>query len=193
MKLTVLPVLAIGALALGESSAFALNYIHGSLLLVGSGGASVAAGVTTVVPASPMSVAVGLGDYAVVPTGSLVAVSPFSYTGTGVGAVLQAPVTPEWTITLGSVTYSFDLTALNSAVLSSGTAGAIAVSGSGTAHIAGFLDTPASWSFSGTGTGFNFAIGSQSTSAVPLPDGGSTLLLFGLAVGGIAAIRRSRE
>src|SRR5688572_25891580 len=126
--------LAVGALALGvaESSA---AFINGSLLMVGTGSASVAGGTTTVTPNSPFDVILPLGDYSGIPIGTDVTVFPFAYTGTGAGAVLVAPVVPEWTVTVGPTTFTFNLLALQSATFTPGNAlnplNSIAVSGVG--------------------------------------------------------------
>ena len=86
---------------------------------------------------------------------------------------LPGPYVPLWSFTFGGLTYSFDL--LTATVDSRSDTG-IVLSGTGTAHITGFDDTPSIWSFSANQTGvYSFS----STNAVPTPDGASTLLLLG--------------
>ncbi len=181
---------AAGALAFGVAQTPAANFINGNIQFTGSGTASVSAGITTVTPSSPMTVVADTGDYAGT-GGSSVTVSPFQFNA---GGNLVAPVTPEWTFTLAGITYSFNLQALTSAKINSGSPSSIAVSGVGTATMTGKDATAASWSFSGTGTsGFTFDIASMQTSALgrdTVPDGGATAMLLGLATVGFAVARR---
>jgi hypothetical protein len=180
----------IGALAAG-SSAMA-DTINGTIQFRGDGSATVVAGVTTFTPSNPWDTIYTSGDYSGVPLGTDATKSPIAYTGTGLGATLVAPVTPEWTFTLGGpggTVYSFNLTTLTSALTS---AGSVSMSGVGVAHIDGFEDTVATWSLQGTGNGFSFEAAAQSTSAFGerVPDGGTTAALLGVGILGLGALRR---
>jgi hypothetical protein len=93
---------------------------------------------------------------------------------------------PEWTFTLGTTTYSFDLLALTSGHV---TSGAMAISGTGIAHLTGFDPTPATFALQGAGTNFNFTLSSSTTATIP--EGSTTVLLvLGLVLVGIVAFRQ---
>lgn len=87
-------------------------------------------------------------------------------------------VTPLWTFTIGSVTYSFDATS----IVNTSTGDFINLSGSGTASITGMDDTGGVWSITGTtGNDVSFTFGASTT----VPDSGATLGLTLLGVAGI--------
>jgi hypothetical protein len=189
------------ALALATASAVTISIqattINGDILFNGNGTVDTSVpGITTFVPTNPWTVATAIGSYSTVPTGSLspaVTKANVSYTGTGTGATLVAEVKPEWTFTVGTTVYSFDLLALTSGTYTPGSPSSIALSGTGIAHIDGFEDTYASWSLSGTGgNGFTFRVASTQTSAEGqrVPDGGATIALLGVGLLGLGAIRR---
>lgn len=95
-----------------------------------------------------------------------------------------AAVTPLWTFTVGTSTFSFDLESVsivqqNSSFLS--------LSGSGTLMATGYYDTPGSWTFTGTGDSSIFTFAS---STVPEP---GTLALLGLGLAGMGLARRRRK
>jgi hypothetical protein len=125
--------------------------------------------------------------YAGVPAGITTTMTNFSFTGNngapGTQVLVGGPVTPQWTFTLGGVTYSFDLVELTSAF---STPGSIAEAGVGTAHI-GTETSNATWSLDGTGTHFNFSATIHTTAT---PDGGSAVALLGIALAGIEGVRR---
>ena len=92
---------------------------------------------------------------------------------------------PLWaTVTIGLA--SFDLLSITSV---SETATGVTLSGSGMIHLAGFDDTFGNWSFSADATSpadFNWS----STTTGQAPDGGTTVMLLGAALSGLAIIRR---
>ena len=186
---SVLATLAVGFIscALFSQQAHAFSF-GGSIEFGGAAKASRATkkGVTTTTLTftNPWHVIADDGDYASVPASTAVTFNTIKYTGTGTSATLTAPVIPQWTFTFGGKTYSFDLTALTNAVVSST---AMSLAGTGTAHI-GSLSAPASWALQGTGTKFTFKFSSSTTTAVP--DGGSAVALLGIALAGIEGARR---
>jgi hypothetical protein len=146
-------------------------------------------GTTTVTFNNPMHVDFGTDDYTGT-TGSAVNFNPISWTGTGASAVLTSSNSPEWSFTIGLTTYSFDLTHLSSASFGAGNPNALALSGEGLAKITGFDNTFATFSLQGTGKGLTFTILQASNTAVPsVPDNGSALVLLGLGLVAIEALR----
>ena len=103
-----------------------------------------------------------------------------------------AAFTDGWAFTSGSVTplwtcggFTFDLT---SSAIQFQTSKALWVSGTGTVSGNGFEPTVGTWDFStqtGSGTAFRF---SSSTEAVP--DGGTTMALFGFSLLSLYGVRR---
>lgn len=172
--------------------------ITGSIAFSGSGSASLVSGTTTVTAASPWTIVGGTVDYAGL-AGKSVSVFPISYTGSGIAAVLTAPVTPQWSFTVSGITYSFDLLALISGTTMIGSTTTVALSGTGIAHITGKADTFATWSLSGGGVGkgtltFAFETTSATGKAVPtIPDGGTTVMLLSAAFGGLAWVNARRK
>ena len=117
--------------------------------------------------------------------GSAAHFTNFSFTGTGLGAVLTGPVTPQWTFSSGGNTYTFDLLALTDGTI---TAGTMSLSGTGIAYINGGDPSAAVWALQGSGGKFTFKFSSSTTTAVP--DGGSAVALLGIALAGIEVVRR---
>ena len=168
--------------------------INGTVGFQGSGTATQAGGQTNIFFNNPMTVTFGSGNYTGT-FGQSATFQNFSFTGTGNGAALIGSVTPLWTFSLGPIVFSFDLTSLTSGTLTPGSGGspdAIAVSGQGTARETGFDPTFATFALNGTGTGFTFTIIQSSTTATGqgVPDGGSTVALLGIALLGVAGVRR---
>lgn len=181
MKKTILTLVIAGCAALISQQAYAVT---GSIEFGGSMSGSTKKGTTTITFTNPWSVIIGDGDYAGVPAGTSATFNSFAYTGTGATATLVAPVTPQWTFTYLGVTYSFDLSALSNAVL---TSTSFTASGTGTAN-KGTDSSPAVWSIQGNGSKFVFKFSSSTTTAVP--DGGSAVALLGIALAGIEGARR---
>ena len=118
--------------------------------------------------------------------------NPYDYLhskGDGTGATLTGPVNPQWSFVFGGNTYTFNLLALTSGHVQSGS---MAFTGTGTAFINGGGPSPANWSLQGsTGTGFRFTLSSSTTGALgAVPDGGSAVALLGIALVGVEALRR---
>ena len=120
--------------------------------------------------------------------GSQANFTDFSFTGTGLGAVLIGPVTPEWTFSSGGNTYTFDLLALIDGTV---TSGSMSLSGTGLAYINGGNPSDATWALQGSGGKFTFTFSSSTTTAVP--DGGSAVALLGIALAGIEVVRRKMK
>jgi hypothetical protein len=120
------------------------------------------------------------GDYAGTDDGvTPVTFTPFSFS--------PAEATPFllWTFTIAATTYSFDASTLNVSYQSANT---LVIEGLGTASITGFDATPGLWNITANKAGAAFSF--SSSASVGVPDGGMTLSLLGLALGGIAALRR---
>jgi VPDSG-CTERM motif len=142
-------------------------------------------GITTIFFTNPgWSVIAGDGSYTG-SVGSAAHLTNFSFTGTGLGAVLTAPVTAEWTFSSGGNVYRFDLLALIDGTV---TAGSMSLSGTGLAYINGGDASFATWALQGSGGKFTFKFSSSTTTAVP--DGGSAVALLGIALAGIGVARR---
>ena len=82
-------------------------------------------------------------------------------------------------------TYSFSLNSLTSADI---TAGSMTLAGSGTAYITGFDLTEGNFAISGTGPNLSFQFVTGSSTVVP--DGGSTVTLFGFALVAVIGLQR---
>jgi len=138
-------------------------------------------------------------------TGTTVRFGTGAYSGTaGTPASFQPltfnPPTPldhAWSFTIGSITYSFDLVTLvkdfQGQPLDGPGLGDIRVSGTGIAHITGYEDTPGSFVLHASGglSDLEMAFGATAVGLPPgVPDSGSTLVLVGAALGGVASLRR---
>ena len=96
-----------------------------------------------------------------------------------------APNTPLWTLATTSGNASFDLTTLTQ--LSQPGDDTLTLKGTGTLHLTGFLDTPGAWLFTANSLGDTFSF---SSSNAAVPDGGTTAILLGAALSGLALLRR---
>lgn len=135
---------------------------------------------------NPMHVDFGNDDY----TGTVGATTNFASITFTNGGGLTTPNVPEWTFSLGGKTYSFDLLSLSTATFHNGNPSALVLMGDGVAHITGFEDTNAIFALEATGNHLSFAILQPSNTAVPAPDGGSTLALLGIGSVAVEALRR---
>ena len=193
MKSGFVKLFACAVASLGIAGPLQAGQVTGTLDFLAAGSVSTVGDTTTVSFFNPAG-AIGLtGDYAGLWSTS-VTLAPFSFTGSGTSAVLTGPVNPEWTFTIGGVTYSFDLTSLLSATAtpaSGWTPASFAVSGLGTANITGEDSSQASWTLSGTGRSLSFTFDVGTTTAVRgVPDGGTTAILLGAAFSVLALVRR---
>src|ERR1035441_10081014 len=117
------------------------------------------------------------GSYASLPLfAGPVTFTPFSFSA--------AAVTPLWTFTVGSVTYSFDATSIMVVAQSKG---GLLLEGNGWASITGYQTTLGSWSIDDTTTTHKSAIFNFGADTAALPDSGGTALLIGLGLAGVAA------
>lgn len=170
--------------------------ITGDIGFLGFSGASVSGGVTTFSPDNPWLDIGGTGAYALT-GGALATFNTISYTGTGTSASLTSPVDPLWSFKVGGISYSFDLTSLLDASVS---ASSISLSGVGTAFVTGYDATEATWSLEGSGVNEKFQIDFSATSTSgngnnngggsTVPDGGTTIIMLGLALGACGLFAR---
>jgi hypothetical protein len=177
---TILGILAGGLLFCQQTQAVSIT---GAIQFFGSSTASGPSGPPdTIHFLDPWHSLAATGSYGVVPTGMGTTFNDFTFIGDGTAATLIGADSPIWTFTVGATAYSFDLLTLTDGHVD---AGSMSFTGTGIAHITGFDDTPASFALEGAGAGFNFELSSSTT--VPVPEGGTTvvMLAFGLALVGI--------
>ena len=136
---------------------------------------------------NPLHVNFGTDDYAGVPIPTDVNFASITFQN-GVGLI--GTNTPEWSFTVGTTTYSFDLLSLMTATFHNGNPSALTLMGNGIAHITGFEDTAAIFALEATGNHLTFAILQPSNTAVPAPDSGSAVALLGIGLIAVAALRR---
>jgi hypothetical protein len=124
------------------------------------------------------------GPYSLVPNETFVPTfNAFKFTG--------ASATPLWQFSVGSKTYSFDLTDDSLVYQSSA---ALVVAGTGTLNITGYAPTTGTWDFSivdataGKNT-FAFSF-TDSNASTAVPDGGLTVALLSGALTAMSLIRR---
>ncbi len=120
------------------------------------------------------------GSYGAVTIGTTAAWTPFTFNPP------TASVTPLWSFSLNSTTYSFDATSMNVTWVNANT---LNIQGTGIAHITGFQDTVGTWTVTSTGSGTTFTFGALTQSG-DVPDGGTTVLLLGGALSGLALLRK---
>ena len=93
-----------------------------------------------------------------------------------------ASVTPLWVFNIGSTSFSFDATSVDSQWVNGVGGGEWVITGTGIASITGFTDTPGTWTVNLSDSG-NMSVGFDATAAVrqpnTVPDGGATLSLLG--------------
>ena len=104
------------------------------------------------------------GDYQFVPVGTQVTMDPFSFNPFNPSSVVSIPL---WSFSVNTTKYSFTATSIFLVLQSPHF---LNIEGAGIASITGFADTPATWSFTDTGSGagpsFNFG---GSIAVVPEP------------------------
>jgi hypothetical protein len=126
------------------------------------------------------------GDYSSVANGTAVAFStPLNFIA--LESVAPSTVTPWWSFTVGTTTYSFSIVgdvAVNQYV--SGGSSFLNISGTGDAAITGYAtNDDASFDISIGKTGASKLTFGNSTSASAVPDSGTTALLIGLGLAGV--------
>ena len=146
-------------------------------------------GITTVTFDNPIRVDFGTGNY-MATVGSAVDFHPISWSGSGGSAVLTSSNNPEWSFTIGAITYSFDLPDLISASFHPGSPTSLSLSGDGVVKITGFENTFATFALQGTGERFTFTILQASNTAIPTPDDGSAVALLGFGLVMVEGLRR---
>ncbi len=130
----------------------------------------------------------------IVPTGSFAGTggaAPVHFTSiTSFTPLAPSPVSPLWTFTFGLLTYSFNLTSL-SVVTDDQADGILRLKGNGTVSITGtgstYTPTFATWTLASTGGNapiFGFVAGNKA------PDGGTTVMLLGAGLSGLALLRK---
>jgi hypothetical protein len=130
------------------------------------------------------------GDLAVIPYLASGTIKDLSLTGASFGTNYLAPLSTDFQLIInGANTFSFDLLSLS---ISKQTADVITLYGTGTMNLTGFAPTPGIFLYSGQGVAGSYSF--SATDAVPVPDPGSSLVLFGMGlVGLVGAARRWRR
>jgi len=122
------------------------------------------------------------------PTGDLAFISfldPVDMTDFQFNPLSPSPVVPLYEITQAGLTLSFDLVTIS---IGEQISTSLRLEGEGIMNLTGFDPTPGIWRFTGQGAGGTFSW-SASSAAVPEP---ATIGMLGLALAGIAAVRRRR-
>jgi VPDSG-CTERM motif len=135
------------------------------------------------------------GDYSSVPNGTAATFTNFQFNKDTLAITSPAAPFIVWTFTYLGNTYDF---LLDSPLSPGSTASSespnhdysIHINGTGTARITGFTDTPGTFTLDATGYGTRLTF-TSSSSAVAVPDSGFTGVLLGLALAGVATMRRS--
>lgn len=129
----------------------------------------------------------------VAPTGAYAGTGNTAVTFLSTGFQFSPTMIPSpvalWSFIFGGNTYSFSLTSVISSV---GVGPTLNLAGAGILSISGgvYQDTVGTWTFSTTGTGpatYGFVAGNT---AVPTPDGGTTVMLLGAAISGLCLLRK---
>jgi VPDSG-CTERM motif len=186
----ILAIVAATALGLGAAQATQINGTIGFTSAPNSSGGAVVnngGGIFTLNFNNPLHVNFGTDDYSGVPIPTDVNFTSIKFQN-GVGLI--GTNVPEWTFTVGTTTYSFDLLSLSQATFMNGNLSKLTLIGDGIAHITGFTDTESGFALEATGTHLTFAILQPSNTSVPTPDGGSALALLGIGLVAVEALRR---
>jgi hypothetical protein len=99
------------------------------------------------------------------------------------------PTVNVWGFTFGGKTYSFDLSNVQNVSQGIDMNGThfLSITGTGTLHISGLTDTAGSYLLTANSAASTFSFSSSNGA---LPDGGTTVMLLGAALSGLALIRR---
>ncbi|MEZ5329485.1 MAG: hypothetical protein R3F19_30940 [Verrucomicrobiales bacterium] len=120
------------------------------------------------------------GDYAGL------TLSPATYQSFAYDPLAPSPIISLWEIgNTGSSGISFDLESIS---FIDESASGLTLKGLGTAHLPGFESTPGSWVFTASAIGGEF--GFDSINVSPVPEGGTSLALLGVALLGFGGARR---
>jgi hypothetical protein len=181
-KLTKLAAVAVAALALTQT--VQANQINGNIGFTGTVTYNSASpGTATQVTSWINPYVTGAsGDFASIPVNTPVAFP------SGAWSFNSGAVSPFWTISVGN--FIFSLT--SSSILSQGP-GFVFVSGTGNVTGTGFDSTPMSWSFTSQDPAADKNIPSwtfSTSGATTVPDGGATVMLLGLALSGVALLKK---
>ena len=186
---TLLAVIATALLSVAQAHATAAPIAAGSQIDFGVGTITYdtqsLATASEVMTWTNAQVTLATGSFASIPTGTAATLAqPWVF--------VPSTATPGlWSVTFGGNTFSFDLA--SDTVFSPRSTQFLNVSGPGTIHGTGFLDTPGEWSFTSTNangqdrTSFTFT---TDTTANGVPDGGATVALLGLGLAGLEGLRR---
>jgi VPDSG-CTERM motif len=96
-------------------------------------------------------------------------------------------VSPLWSFAVGAVTYSFNLATAQAVTQN---ANFLNVQGIGTAYITGYDPTPGVFAITLTSANGRPATAFSFTAETAVPDGGSAVVLLGIGLTGIEALRR---
>ena len=175
--------LAFGTSAKAVQISGSINFAGGADL---NGTVASATAITFIAPM--ITTTPNTGSYATVPAAVPVNFHNFTF------APFTAPVPDLWDFSYLGVTYSF--TAVTQQAPQRNTADpltqSLVLQGTGYANITGFEQTNGNWivtvNTADGGTTFSFSASSSATPSIP--DGGGTVVLLGLALSGVALLRR---
>ncbi len=171
---TMVPVNGATGMATALASATALDFTAGSL--------TPTPGVAGAIQVQSRS-----GDLMVIPYLATGTIKDLSLTGASFGTNYLAPLSTDFQLIIdGANTFSFDLLSLS---VTRQTAYCLRLEGTGTMNLTGFAPTPGIFIYTGQGMSGSYSF-SATDGAAPVPDNGSTLVLLGLGLVGLAGAAR---